>query len=1495
MYDDFRGAKGAVKVQLSGWLVGRQLFTKMARNGCKQTLEKLFLDEVIGLTGDMLENIRGASRLRFLTLRNSLDMTQAVAMVLASFPKLMELDLSDCQVDIKSMTVISQSCQLLNTLTLQNTRGLDDFCMQVLAQCMQRFRRLKKLDFSRGGDFGDEGMLSVLQAAPNLLSSLSLSAALNLTSLAITGLRTRMPALLHLDMSNFPNMTQTAFEWVAEGCRSLQTLDVRKSSNFDDAALIKIGQNCPRLERLLASKCHKLTDIGVAGFFSSHNGRLKVLDLSACIQCGGVSALAIASKGEELLDLKLNGLSQVSAAGLLALWSNTKNLVRWEMGVEMRTTVTHRKSMLPHISDEILIKANYGSMLQEVHIAGACLVGDAGACAVISKCPKLRVLDLSYCGELTDVTLIKLAAESSSTLESLAVNGCGKIRDAGVIALCKGCGPKKLKSLSLNGCSKVGDVGIQAIANFCKKMEILSISNCDSINTESMLLIVHSCRFLKSMDFSGLDLVSIDAVHALVKNCPLLTHLTCDNCNFRLNEFIAATKFSVPLAQPQITRCATEPRPRPVLEFNRYALVVQEMNVRVRVLQRFCKAIAVRTRAHRHHNNNKRAVVDIRRMWQEYQAEKSSRKDRLWRILKKRAAFIITRWAKKYGSAILQNWKKVNRLKSRDRAARTLQRTYRGHMSRRRVHTKFSRLYRFYNRIGHLVWKYTLIVEARKTARHIRKAQSVGRMFPHKLYYWLFRRAVMTLQVRFKNYYRRRMCARRIIDNMYLRMELKDICTAKIQKNWRIRQFNKQMAPYIFFCCIVWRSRDDERDWRLVMLQAWARGSIVRRRKWHTQQVANTEREAAVKISKAYRGWHSRRINFAQLSLFKNYSRFWRRVTNRCCALRLGKYTKPFQRGYKQHYFLKMRLRATFALQRVFRGFKGRQIYRAKRDFYFGIFVARVQRQFRLYKGRRFRKQVMAIEHMAAWRIQRQIHGLFSEDGMRRIKAATAARHRRELVAYKRQLLVNKWTLSLENRRRGFMDLYAGRIQKKWRSWWKNKVMRALAKETHAAAMEMAETEAALKRQGRLLAAIPNPFRPAARLAHAVGKQLMGLPLISSNDEPRLFNAVLKFHTRSIEQRGIINMKLSFGEVEAKVMEQQQVFLKTSKKPFYDLVPGDLTGPMRMHLKLWVMRGTGPDCFTQLKAQLKPESVSQPQLRSREAGASLRGERIIWHKNCHIELHGLQTIKQGKGGFAISDVVIAESEEKAEELKDKGLLLASDLAALGLPASIWLTVREPLDDSDMYKVSKIKARDWCDSRLLKALYTFNMTESDVLTLRKVYDSMLGGSDTDSLPLGTMFSTMNIPYYPDELTQWIVSAVKPLRKSELSFSEYVHVVAYFCMFAKKDLRRFVFGCMDVKQDCFLKRDKFILLVEYLAAPGVGNVTKWSLQYDKFKDRKLDSLFYGGFEKFTDVYRGIMWKTEEIQCKIRAHNLGEAYWENKGEQFTTVRRTLGVKLL
>ena len=1490
VYDDYRGAKGGVKVDLRGWLVSRGLFTRLAKNGSRQTLEQLRLDDTIGLSVELLSNIRGFQRLRVLSLRASIIVSFEVATLLGSFSKLMELDISDCQVDFKSFTVISQTCQMLQSLIVQNCPGLDDYCMQALAQCMQRFRRLKRLDFSRAsGDFSDEGVLSVLQAAPKLLTSLALSNIKCLGSLSITGLRTRMPSLTSLDLSSYANLTQTAFEWVAEGCRSLTSLDLTKSAEFDDGALIKLGGSCRFLKKLLLSSCTRLTDIGVAGFFSVHEGRLKVLDLSACIQCKGVSALSIAKKAEDLEQLKLNGLSQISAVGLLALWSATKKLQTFEMAVELRTTVTHRKSMIPHISDEVLISAEYDS-LREVHLSGACLVTDIGACALATKCPNLFYLDISYCGEITDVFLGKLAETLPLTFHSLKANGCGKIRNAGVEALSKGC--INLKLLEVSGCSKVTDAGMLAIARF-KRLEVLAVSNCDSINTEAMCTIAQSCRFLRSVEFSGMDLVGIEAVSAFCRHCPNLSHLTCDNCNFRQNEFIDATRLHVALSKPMTTRMALEPRPRPVLEHNRYTLRIKEMDVRVRVLQRFCKAIAVRTRSHRHHNLNKQAVIDIRRLFQAYQHEKGKRKDKLWRILKRRAALIIQKWFMRM-SGIFQNWKKVRRMKHRNIAVWLIQRVYRGHMARKRVRAAFQRLYRFYNKIGHLVWKYRVILDARKTHRHILKAQSIGRMFPYKLNYWLYRRSIKTIQVRFLNYFRRRQASHRAINSIVSKLECKAVSAAKIQKNWRIRQFNKQMAPYVFFCCIVWRTRDDERDWRIVMVQSWYRGSIQRIKQWRLDQIPIVRNRAAKSIQKVFRGWASRRVSSVRNARLKSQMAFWRRITRRCCALRMGRYTKPFQRGYKLHYFQILRFRAAINIQRAYRGLVGRNIYREKRDIWLGVYTAKAQRQWRRYKGRRMRKQEMAIQHMAAWRIQRKIHGFFDSDGKRRIQAATAARLRRDLVNYKRQLLVNKWTQSLANRRNYFIYLYARRVQTCFRDWSKRKYMRELAKENAAAAMAQAEEEELIKRKNRFLSAIPNPFRPAIRLATAAAKQILAAPLISVQDEPRLFNAVLKFHTRSIQQVGIVNLKFTFGETEYKICENQQSFLKGALKPCYEMVPGDLSGNMRLHLHLWFMRGTGAECLTQIKVALKPENTSQPQLRSREAALAMKCEKITWHPTCHVEIQSKQTIKQGLGGFAVANLKIVYTEEEGDTLREQGgWILCSDLNPFGLPSFLWAQVREPIDDTNMYKTSKIKTKDWCDKRLLKAMFTFNLSESDVLSLRKIFDSALGSSESEMLRVSEMMTFMSIE--ADELTKWIVSAVKPRRANEVSFSEYLHIVCYFCMFGRRDLRRFVFGCVDVDQLCYLKRDKFMTLVEVLADPAVGNVLKWQLQYDKYKDKKLDSLFFKGFEQFTEVYRGVMWKTEEMQKKFKIANLGEPFWEDKANQFTSTRKTLGVRLL
>lgn len=47
------------------------------------------------------------------------------------------------------------------------------------------------------------------------------------------------------------------------------------------------------------------------------------------------------------------------------------------------------------------------------------------------------------------------------------------------------------------------------------------------------------------------------------------------------------------------------------------------------------------------------------------------------------------------------------------------------------------------------------------------------------------------------------------------------------------------------------------------------------------------------------------------------------------------------------------------------------------------------------------------------------------------------------------------------------------------------------------------------------------------------------------------------------------------------------------------------------------------------------------------------------------------------------------------------------------------------------------------------------------------------------------------------------AIKPARKSELKFSEYVHYISYFVMLSAKDLTKFLFQHADVETNYYLR--------------------------------------------------------------------------------------------
>lgn len=134
---------------------------------------------------------------------------------------------------------------------------------------------------------------------------------------------------------------------------------------------------------------------------------------------------------------------------------------------------------------------------------------------------------------------------------------------------------------------------------------------------------------------------------------------------------------------------------------------------------------------------------------------------------------------------------------------------------------------------------------------------------------------------------------------------------------------------------------------------------------------------------------------------------------------------------------------------------------------------------------------------------------------------------------------------------------------------------------------------------------------------------------------------------------------------------------------------------------------------------------------------------------------------------------------------------------------------------------------------------------------------------------------------------MVQAIDPASRMELQFSEYIHFVSYVSMLARSDVVRFIFGHVDIEERAFLKKDQFIDILNHITEGSDRSIKIWVLQYDTFKDPKLDALFLAGFDDFVCKNPSSTWQVEYLQRLIMEANLGTAYWEKKMEQFRITR--------
>ena len=199
-------------------------------------------------------------------------------------------------------------------------------------------------------------------------------------------------ARLHLRRANpslFPSLQR-------RGIGRVQILSLRRSLSY-------VVQGLPSLESLNLSGCYSLTDVGLGHAFVHDVPTLSVLNLSLCKQITDSSLERIAQhlKGLEILDLA--GCTNITNWGLFLIAWGLRRL----KSLNLRSCRYVSDTGIAHLTG--VMEAEGCKDLEQLTLQDCQKLSDVALKYVARGLERLKVLNLSFCGGITDSGMVHLA------------------------------------------------------------------------------------------------------------------------------------------------------------------------------------------------------------------------------------------------------------------------------------------------------------------------------------------------------------------------------------------------------------------------------------------------------------------------------------------------------------------------------------------------------------------------------------------------------------------------------------------------------------------------------------------------------------------------------------------------------------------------------------------------------------------------------------------------------------------------------------------------------------------------------------------------------------------------------------------------------------------------------------------------------------------------------------------------------------------------------
>lgn len=276
-----------------------------------------------------------------------------------------------------------------------------------------------------------------------------------------------------MDVSYCRKLTDKGLSSVAQGCRALRSLHLTGCRFITDATLRALSENCNNLEELGLQGCSNITDSGLSVLVVGCK-KLKYLDINKCSNIGD------------------DGISSVSKA--------------------------------------------CSSSLKTLKLLDCYKVGDESITSLAEFCKYLETLIIGGCRDISEKSIMLLAAACSNSLKNLRMDWCLNISDSSLMCILQQC--QKLEILDIGCCEEVTDAAFQSLGTEPYKLhlKVLKVCNCPKITVAAVGNLLNSCSSLEYLD---------------VRSCPQVTKVGCDEAGLQFPEH-CKVNFSGSLTEPDV-------------------------------------------------------------------------------------------------------------------------------------------------------------------------------------------------------------------------------------------------------------------------------------------------------------------------------------------------------------------------------------------------------------------------------------------------------------------------------------------------------------------------------------------------------------------------------------------------------------------------------------------------------------------------------------------------------------------------------------------------------------------------------------------------------------------------------------------------------------------------------------------------------------------------------------------------------------------------------